>query len=56
MPKMVDAAASKALIQYQINGDISPFVVVDGIQFRAPIRIKNGQAYVPTVFPVGVVK
>lgn len=56
MSEIAETAASKALIQFQQTGELSSSVVVNGIKFTAPIRIKNGVPYVPTVFPTGVVK
>ncbi|MDR2155129.1 MAG: CdiA family toxin C-terminal domain-containing protein, partial [Burkholderiaceae bacterium] len=56
MLDMANTAASKALYQYQSTGNISQVVVVDGVNFSVPIRIQNGQPYVPTAYPVGVEK
>lgn len=56
MPDMANLAANKALIQYQLTGDLSPTIVVNGVKFSVPIKMQNGQPYVPTAFPVGVVK
>uniref|UniRef100_UPI001B8D31C5 hemagglutinin repeat-containing protein n=1 Tax=Collimonas humicola TaxID=2825886 RepID=UPI001B8D31C5 len=56
IPDMASTAANKALTQYQLTGDLSPIVEVNGVKFSVPIRIQNGQPYVPTAFPVGVVK
>jgi filamentous hemagglutinin len=56
MADMANTAASKALIQYQLTGITSQKVVVNGVEFTVPVRIQNGQPYVPTAYPVGVRK
>jgi filamentous hemagglutinin len=56
MDELANFAANKGLVQYQMTGDLLNVVVVDGIKFTVPIKIKNGIPYVPTVFPTGVVK
>jgi filamentous hemagglutinin len=53
---MANTAAGKALYQYQLNGNLSQAVTVDGVNFSVPIRIQNDQPYVPTAYPVGVAK
>lgn len=56
MPDMANTAANKALTQYQMTGNRSPIVVVNEVKFSVPIRIQNGEPFVPTAFPVGMVK
>ena len=56
MADMANTAANKALIQYKITGNTSQKVVINGIEFSTPVRIQNGQPYVPTAYPIGVKK
>ncbi|WP_240994786.1 CdiA family toxin C-terminal domain-containing protein [Pseudomonas viridiflava] len=56
MPSMANEAAYKALIQYQATGKMSQEVVVGNIKFQVPVNIRGEDMYVPTAFPVGVVK
>ncbi|KPB79949.1 Filamentous hemagglutinin [Pseudomonas syringae pv. maculicola] len=56
MPSMANEAAYKALLQYQVTGNSLQEVVVGKVRFQVPINIKSEQMYVPTAFPVGVVK
>ncbi|WP_123632991.1 filamentous hemagglutinin N-terminal domain-containing protein [Pseudomonas viridiflava] len=56
MPNMANEAAYKALLQYQVTGNSLQEVVVGKVRFQVPINIKSEQMYVPTAFPVGVVK
>jgi filamentous hemagglutinin len=56
MTSMANTAANKALTQYQLTGNTLQRVVVDGIEFSVPVRIQNGQPFVPTAYPVGVKK
>ena len=56
MTEMTNIAANKALIQYQITGNTAQKIVINGIEFSVPVRIKNGQPFVPTAFPIGVKK
>ncbi|WP_285360132.1 filamentous hemagglutinin N-terminal domain-containing protein [Pseudomonas sp. fls2-241-TYG-175] len=56
MPSMANEAAHKALIQYQATGKMSQEVVVGNIKFQVPVNIRGEDMYVPTAFPVGVVK
>lgn len=56
MASMANEAAYKALIQYQLTGDSLQEVVVGKVRFQVSINIRGEQIYVPTAFPVGVVK
>ena len=47
MADMANLAGDKALIQYQLTGDLSPTIVVNGVKFSLPIRTQNGQPYAP---------
>jgi hypothetical protein len=44
------------LVDYQLTGNASQKVVVNGIEFSVPVRVQNGQPYVPTAYPIGVKK
>ncbi|MBX8565618.1 filamentous hemagglutinin N-terminal domain-containing protein [Pseudomonas cichorii] len=56
MANMANEAAHKALIQYQLTGGSVQEVVVGKVRFQVPINIRGEQVYVPTAFPIGVVK
>ncbi|WP_053186467.1 hypothetical protein [Pseudomonas kilonensis] len=56
MPSMANEAAHKALIQYQSTGNAIQEVVVRNVRFQVPVNIKGEQMYVPTAFPIGVVR
>ncbi len=56
MADMANMAANKGLIQYQLTGNTLQKVVVNGVEFTVPVRVQNGQPYVPTAYPVGVKK
>ena len=56
MVKDANHAANKALIQYQVDGLKDQHIVVNGIEFSAPIQLRNGVPYVPTVYPTGLAK
>nr|WP_260406922.1 DUF637 domain-containing protein [Pseudomonas cichorii] len=56
MVNMANEAAHKALIQYQLTGGSVQEVVVGKVRFQVPINIRGEQVYVPTAFPIGVVK
>ncbi|MYN21245.1 hypothetical protein GTP81_31370, partial [Rugamonas sp. FT107W] len=50
-------AAARALVQYQITGEIEQRIVVKGIEFNVNIGSKPGQpAAVKTAYPVGKAK
>ncbi|BFM48204.1 CdiA family toxin C-terminal domain-containing protein [Marinomonas sp. THO17] len=55
MNKLADAAAHKALTEYQLTGNVPDTVDVGGIKFKTPVVIKDGGELpiVPTVYPVG---
>jgi len=56
MSSMANEAAHRALIQYQVSGEALQEVIVGKLRFQVPVNIKNGEMYVPTAFPIGVVK
>jgi hypothetical protein len=56
MGDMASTTASKALVQYQLTGQTGQTAVVNGVKFSVPIRVENGQPFVPTVFPITVCK
>ncbi|WP_285427915.1 filamentous hemagglutinin N-terminal domain-containing protein [Pseudomonas sp. lyk4-R2A-8] len=56
MSDMASDAARRALIQYQATGERLQEVIVGKLRFQVPINIKDGEMYVPTAFPIGVVK
>ncbi|MDU8541280.1 MULTISPECIES: CdiA family toxin C-terminal domain-containing protein [Pseudomonas syringae group] len=56
MPNMANEAAYKALLQYQLTGNALQEVVVGKVRFQFPVNIRGEQMYVPTAFPIGIVK
>jgi filamentous hemagglutinin len=56
MPSMTVEAVNKALVQYQITGNVNQTVVVKGVKFTVPISLKpNLPPTVRTAYPSGVV-
>lgn len=53
MPNMASQAANKALTQYQLTGNTSQTVIVNGVEFAVPIRVTPGvPPSVPTAYPI----
>ena len=52
MAAMVNEAASKAIVNYAVNGNKVQHVIVNGVTFRVPISSYKGSNYVPSAFPV----
>ena len=52
MATMANEAASKAIVNYGINGNKIQHVIVNGITFRVPISSYKGTNYVPSAFPI----
>ena len=52
MAAMANEAASKAIVNYGVNGNKIQHVIVNGITFRVPISSYKGTNYVPSAFPI----
>ena len=52
MAAMANEAASKAIVNYGVNGNKIQHVIVNGITFRMPISSYKGTNYVPSAFPI----
>lgn len=52
MATMANEAASKAIVNYGVNGNKIQHVIVNGITFRVPISSYKGTNYVPSAFPI----
>ncbi|WP_228270355.1 hemagglutinin repeat-containing protein [Acinetobacter colistiniresistens] len=52
MAIMANEAASKAILNYGVNGNKIQHVIVNGITFRVPISSYKGTNYVPSAFPI----
>ncbi|MDS7694834.1 VENN motif pre-toxin domain-containing protein [Acinetobacter soli] len=52
MAVMANEAASKAIVNYGVDGNKIQHVIVNGITFRVPISSYKGTNYVPSAFPI----